>query len=78
MEKQEYYKYSKYTGKEYNLFNTIIIINPLQSAFYESEGVHFVENELSIDRKTGRPIWTWVYIKDETKDVFDKWCKLKE
>lgn len=73
-----YYKTSKITGNKYDLFDAIVILNPLQSAFYESKGIHFVENELSEDRKTGRPIWTWTYVKSETKNVFDEWCKLKE
>lgn len=71
----EYYKKSSRDGRKYNLFDTIIIINYKQSAFYESRGVKYVEYELSTDRKSGEPIWTWTYVKSETKEVFDEWCK---
>lgn len=73
-----YYKTSSVTGKTYDLFSVIRILNVAQSAFYEANGVKFVDLEISADRKSGRPVWVFLYNRDDTKEVYKKWCDAKD
>lgn len=78
MNKEPYYEKGKMTGKEYNLWDVIRILNPKQAAFYCSKGLEIKEIELSEDRKTKEPILVYFFNKEETKEPFDEWCKRKE
>ena len=71
---QPYYTKSKVTGKEYDMFSLIRILNIKQAAFYMSLGVELQDLEISQDRKTGEPIMVFCFIREETKNAFDKWC----
>ena len=76
---EEFIKRSALTGRKYNVFDGVItILNPLQAAFYVANGVDILDVQLSKDRKTDRPILVYLFKRDETKDVFDLWCKQKE
>ena len=72
---EKFVKRSAITGKKYDVFDGVItIINPLQAAYYVSQGVDILDVQLSSDRKTGKPILTYLFKRDETKEVFDSWC----
>lgn len=73
-----YYEVSKVTGKTYDIFSIIRIPNPKQAAFYCSKGLEIQDIELSEDRKTKDPILVFYFIKEETKEPFDEWCRRKE
>lgn len=76
---EEYFKRSALTGREYNVFDGVItIVNPLQAAFYVANGVDILDVQLSKDRKSERPILIYLFKREETKEVFDLWCKQKE
>lgn len=74
----EFYRYSTVTGKSYNVFETIKILNIYQSIFYMENLVFPVDIGISEDRKTGKKCLVFYFIRTETKEVFDKWCKNKE
>ena len=75
---QPYYKTSEITGKTYDLFSQIRILNMQQNIFYLKHGVPLQDIELSEDRKTGKPIMVFLYTRDDTREVFDLWCKNKD
>ena len=75
--KQPYYETSKMTGKTYNLWGVIRILNPRQAAFYVSRGLEIQDIELSEDRKTKEPILVFFFNKEETKEPYDEWCSRK-
>ena len=73
-----YFEKSRVTGKEYDLWSVIKILNPKQAAFYMSQGLELKDLEVSEDRKTKEPILVYYFLKDETKEPFDIWCKRKQ
>ena len=75
-----YLKRSAITGRTYDLFDddTIVILNPQQSAYYVSMGVSLLDVQLSNDRKTGKPILTYLFKRSETKNAYDAWCKQRD
>lgn len=75
---QPYYKTSKITGKTYDLFSQIRILNMQQNAFYLDHNVPLQDIEISEDRNTGKPIMVFLYNRADTKESFDLWCKNKE
>ena len=75
--KNPYYETSKTTGKTYNLWGIIRILNPRQAAFYVSRGLEIQDIELSED-KSKEPILVYYFNKDETKQPYDEWCKRKQ
>lgn len=76
---EKFVKRSAITGKKYDVFDGVItIINPLQAAYYVSQGVDILDVQLSTDRKTGKPILIYLFRREETKEVFDQWCRQKE
>lgn len=74
---EEIWKNRRITGEMYNALDKkyINILNISQGAFYMSEGVELWDCYPSVDRKTGKPCVVFVFIKEDTKDAFDKWCK---
>lgn len=75
--KQPYYETSKTTGKTYNLWGIIRILNPRQAAFYVSRGLEIQDIELSED-KSKEPILVYYFNKEETKEPYDEWCSRKQ
>ena len=75
-----YLKRSDITGRVYDLFDddTIVIVNPSQAAFYIANDVSLLDVRLSNDRKTGRPILTYLFKRSETKNAYDAWCKQRD
>lgn len=73
----EFLRYSTVTGKRYNVFSTVKILNIFQAIFYMEHEIYPVDIKISEDRKTGRKCFVFYYIKEETKNVFDIWCKNK-
>lgn len=73
-----YYITSGVTGRTYDVFSIIKIMNIKQAAFYSSKGLPIEDIEISTDRKTGDPIYCFYFNREKTKDVFEEWCKRKE
>lgn len=72
-----YMKVSELTGKKYNLFGIIRILNPKQAAYYVNNGLELLDIENSFDRKTGDPVFVFYFDRESTRDVYDAWCKKK-
>jgi hypothetical protein len=73
----EFYRYSSVTGKSYNIFECIKILNIYQAIAYMEDEVYPVDITISEDRKTGRKCLVFYFIREETKVPYDKWCKNK-
>ena len=73
-----FYKTSETTGKTYDVFDGITIMNAWQAAFYCANGVELQDLKLSEDRKTGDPVFCYIFKREDTREAYDKWCKRKE
>ena len=74
----EFYRMSTVTGKKYNVFETIKILNIYQAIFYMENDIYPVDIMISEDRKINRKCLVFYFIRTETKEVFDRWCKNRE
>lgn len=74
---EPYYITSETTGKVYDIFSAIRILNTKQVAYYMSQGVELQDIEISQDRKTGEPVLVFYFNRDDTKDVYESWCNQK-
>ncbi len=72
--KDEFLKYSRITGRKYNVFDTIRILNLSQGMAYIENGVLPVDITVSRN-KSGNRCLVFYFIKDDTLEVYDKWCK---
>lgn len=69
-----YYITSTVTGKTYDVFSVIKILNIRQAAFYMNFGCVLQDIEVSQDRKTGLPVLVFYFNRDDTKEAYDIWC----
>lgn len=74
MNDNEFFKYSRITGRKYNVFNTIRILNLAQSMAYIENGVLPVDITVGRNKNDQRCL-IFYFIKDDTTEVYDKWCK---
>lgn len=72
---EPYYITSNVTGRVYDIFSIIRILNTKQVAYYMSCGIELQDIEVSQDRKTGEPVLVFYFNRDDTKDIFESWCK---
>jgi hypothetical protein len=75
---EKYIKYSDTTGRTYNIFGCVHILNIAQAIYYMQHHVKLLDLQISEDRKTGNPILVFVFNKDDTKEAYDLWCLNKE
>lgn len=65
----------KFSGKEYYASEAIRILDPAQAAAYWANDVEPLDIYPSKNFKTGAPIMVYVFRRNDTKEVFDLWCK---
>lgn len=68
------YETSKITGRTYELFSQIRILNIQQCIFYLENGVVLNDIEISEDRKTHQPVMVFLFNREDTYAAYDKWC----
>lgn len=71
----EYMKTSSITGKRYNLFGVVRILNLYQVKAYLKAGMEVMDIEISEDRETHKPIIVFLFDRTDTKEIYDKWCR---
>jgi hypothetical protein len=71
---EAYMRYSRLTGKKYNVFDCARIYNLGQSIAYMRNGVLPVDIKIGENRE-GVPILVFYFIKEETEIVYDLWLK---
>lgn len=74
MNEDRYFRKSTVTGKSYDLFKTVKIMNIQQACAYMDNNVFPVDIKISIDNNTKKKCLVFYFDKEESKDVFDKWC----
>ena len=60
--------------REYDLFSCVKIVNIQQACAYMDNGVYPVDIKTSIDNKTNKRCVVFYFDKNESKEVYDKWC----
>ena len=51
-----------------------LLVNIKQQIAYMSAGVYPVDMYVSIDDKTNNSIIVMIFLKEDTKEVYQKWC----
>lgn len=64
-----------FSNKEYYANEAIRILDPKQAALYWNNHVEPLDIYPSRDYKTNKALIVFVFKRDETKEVFDLWCK---
>lgn len=67
--------YSNTTGKTYNIKDTVRILNCQQVAAYMCNGAEPLDIYASRHYETGNPVLVFLFDRNATKDLYDKWCK---
>lgn len=66
---------SDVTGKKYKPRQVVRILNVYQATYYISRGVLPVDLYSSADYRTGEPRLVFLFNREESKDIYDAWCK---
>ena len=70
----EYYRTSTVTGRSYDVFKTVKILNIQQACSYMDNDVFPVDIKVSIDQRSGKKCLVFYFDREESKSVYDKWC----
>lgn len=65
----------KFSNKEYFANEAVRILNPTQAALYWCNNVEPLDIYPSRDIETQKALIVYVFRREETKEVFDLWCK---
>lgn len=60
--------------RDYSPKEVVRIVNPKQYLLYIKNNVYPIDVFTSIDEKTNKAILAMVFLREETKDVYKKWC----
>lgn len=60
--------------RDYTLGEIIRIVNPKQSLLYIKSGVYPIDMYTSIDERTNNAVLVMIFLKEETTEVYKKWC----
>lgn len=66
---------SQITGKEYFAKDVVRIVNQLQAASYMAHGAELLDIYCSRDYKTHRPMMVYIFNREATTPLYDKWCE---
>lgn len=73
----EFYRISTVTGRSYDVFKTVKILNISQAAFYIYKNVELRDIRQSFDKKTNKPVLVFYFYKEDTYEAYDEWCRNK-
>lgn len=74
---EPYYKTSKITGRTYDLFDIVRILNIQQAIWYIQNSVPLEDIEISEDRKTGVPVLVFYFSRTLSQKSYADWCERK-
>lgn len=60
--------------RDYSPNEVVRIVNPKQYLLYIKNNVYPIDVFTSIDEKTNKAILAMVFLREETTDVYKKWC----
>nr|DAP64383.1 MAG TPA: hypothetical protein [Caudoviricetes sp.] len=61
-------------SRDYSIHEVVRIVNPKQYLLYIKNDVYPIDMYTSIDEDTNNIILAVVFLKEETTDVYKKWC----
>ncbi len=61
-------------SRDYLLHEVVRIVNPKQQLLYIKNNVYPIDIYTSIDDKTDNAILAMVFLKEDTIEVYKKWC----
>ena len=73
-----YYRRSSVTGRTYNLFQCVKILNTQQAIFYLQHNVPLMDLQVSSSRKNDKPILVFIFKKLDTTEAWELWNIKKE
>ena len=66
-------RYSKFTGRYFNIFNTVRILNTTQATYYIENGVFPLDIYASKD-KNERSVLEFLFSREDTQELYNTWC----
>ena len=72
----EFYRLSTVTGKKYDIFKTVKILNLNQCMYYMQSGYYPVDIKISENDK-GNKCLVFYYNKEDTKEIYEDWMNRK-
>lgn len=60
--------------RDYSPNEVVRIVNPKQYLLYIKNNVYPIDVFTSIDEKTNKAILAMVFLREETTEVYKKWC----
>lgn len=61
-------------SRDYTLKDVVRIVNPKQYLLYIKNNVYPIDMYTSIDDKSNNIILAMIFLKEETAEVYKKWC----
>ena len=61
--------------RSYYSGEVVRIVNSKQFKLYIANGIYPIDIYTSMDRKTGKSILVMIFLKEETKEAYDLWCR---
>lgn len=74
--KDEYYRLSTVTGKKYDVFKCVKLLNLNQCMYYMQNGIYPVDIKITENDK-GNKCLVFYYNKEETQKIYEDWCSRK-
>lgn len=65
---------SEVTRKTYALKDVVRIVNYQQAIYYMNSGIPLLDIYTSIDRKSDKPIFVYIFNRVDTASAYDAWC----
>lgn len=60
--------------RDYKLSEVARIINPKQQLLYTKNQIYPIDMYTSIDERTNNAVLVMIFLKEETTEVYKKWC----
>lgn len=70
---EKFVKRSNLTGQYYDLYKCVRIVNIQQVSAYLDNDADLLD--VYVGRNNGKRILVFLFDRDSTKDLYDKWCK---
>lgn len=71
---EKFLKRSRLTGKEYDAFDSVSLLNILQIMAYINNGAIPLDIYVS-KNKDNKACLVFIFSRTDTKELYDKWCK---
>lgn len=70
---EEFLRRSKISGKKYDVFSCVRILNPLQAAAYIDNNAELLDVYISRDSNNKR-VMVFLFNREATTELYERWC----